>query len=302
MVDILEWINLDELPALIVLICLLWLIGGQMTRPSEFSNQWVRRTAAVTLLAYTGLAIHAWQPSGPTDLLVILIRALLATGLVGGLASIILPLSHAVGSEILSAMKTNHCDPLADARRRSEQERAAREAKERDRRGAEERTRRDALAAVKLRQAAAEAAKAERERHAKTDEARADVIRYYDEHESLLGESLPKALFRAQLQTRFPETVTPAQAWQAAQEMISAMQPLIAQAKERQQRVSEEDRQRQLQEAQRTKISTLTAWYEDQKRELERQLPAGRERDDIVSLLWDRYDELVKQTLKDLKP
>jgi len=302
MTPFLEWISFDELPELVVLICLLWVIGGQMTRPTEFSRRWQRRTAAAVLFAYVGLASYSWEPSGVSDLLAIVIRATLAAAFVAGLASIVLPLAQGAALEIRSAMKTNHRDHAAEARQRLEQERAEREAKARERREADERTRHAAQMEILRKTAAVAAARADRERHTTTDEARASVISFYDEHPALPAELLPRALFLAQLQTRFPEKVTPEQAWKAAEEMISAMQPLIAQAKERQQRETEEGRERQRQEEQRTRLSSLTAWYDEQRREIERQLPEGRERDDIVSQLWDRYDELVKQTLKELRP
>jgi hypothetical protein len=302
MIDFLEWINFDDLPALIVLICLLWVTAGQMTKPSEWSNRWVRRTAACTFLAYAASAAYAWQPSGPADLLCILLRGLLAAGLVSGLASIALPLSHAAGTEIISAMKTNCSGPRDDARRRGQEEHETQAARERERRAEAERARRAQHAEVERRRIALERATAERERHAKTDEARAMPIRFYDENRERLRDVLPEDLFRAQLQARFPESITPEQAWKAAEEMIAAMLPLVAKAREREEQIRQEERNRQLEEEQRTRLTSLTAWYEDQKRQIEGQLPPGREREDIIDQLWDRYDELVKQTLKELKP
>lgn len=234
MVSLLEWISFDELPALVVLIWLLWVTGGQMTRPTECSHRWVRRTAALTLIIYAGLAIDAFGPSGPTDLLSILVRALLAAGLVGGLASIVLPLAHAVGSEMVKAMTTNHRNTAAETRNRADQERATRESNERERRSAQERARHAAVAEEKRRQTAAEATtRAEQERHAKVAEARNPLVRLYDRHESLLGDVYPRELFEAQLRSRFSDSITTEQACKEAEEMIAAMQPLIAQGREK---------------------------------------------------------------------
>ena len=85
----------------------------------------------------------------------------------------------------------------------------------------EERTRRrqaeqaSAVPATERERASEQAAQAEQERKARIDEARNEVIQFYDEHEALLAD-LPRALFRSQLQNQFPATIAPEQAWQAA--------------------------------------------------------------------------------------
>lgn len=302
MVDVLEWINLDELPELIVLIGLLWVIGGKMTRPTDFSNRWLRRVVAMTLLTYSCTAIYAWSPSSAGDAVVILIRALLAAGLVGGAASIVLPLGHPLVLQVLEAMKRNRCDHFTEREQRLAQDRAAREARRRRWRNAQEAARQEAQAETKLREAAAEAGRLERERHAKTDEARATVIRFYASHEPLLRDTLPRDLVRAQLQTRFPGSVTAEQAWQAAQEMIASMLPLIAEAREQEQRAAKEEETKRSEDKQPMTIPGLTAWYKNTTREIEEHLPDGPEREDILHEVWDRYDELVKRTLKELQP
>jgi hypothetical protein len=245
MLNFLEWINFDELPALVVLIGLLWVISGQMTRPNEATNRWVRRTAAVSLIGYAVMAMCAWPPSSVSELLVIVIRAVLATGFVTGLASILLPLAHGLGTEIQAAMKRHHDHYRMEAEQRLAEERVRREAIERQPLDTEDPARRDSQSELLRQQAATEAAEAQRERQAQIDKARAYVIAYYREHESLLAKELPRVLFETQLHTRFPENITPEQAWKAAEEMITALQPLVQQARERQREEEKEQSKRE---------------------------------------------------------
>ena len=298
----LEWINLNELPELIVLIGLLWLIGQEMTQPTEFSNRWVRRIGVATLLVYVVGAIQTRPPYHVADLLAILVRALLAAGMVGGLASILVPLFHPLFQKTFIVMDNRRLGLFARARQWLTQRRAAWEAERRRRRSALEAARQARKAEATRRQAAVEAARTERRRRVSTDKARMTVIDFFTAHESLLTEKLPRALFRAQLQTRFPSGIAAQQAWLATQEMITDMLPLVGEARQERQRKGEEQEAKRAQEKRPMTVPELTAWYEKTTREIEEHLPAGSEREDILNEVWDRYDELVKKTLRELQP
>jgi hypothetical protein len=136
------------------------------------------------------------------------------------------------------------------------------------------------------------------------------VIGFYEVHAEPLAEALPPSLFRSQVETRFPESVTPEDAWQAAQDMIAEMLPLIAEAREKQrteqqkreeEAAAEERRQREPAER-REAVHRLTEWYEQEKAAIEQRLPEGPERDVILHELHDRYDQLMKEALRELTP
>lgn len=62
------------------------------------------------------------------------------------------------------------------------------------------------------------------------------------------------------------------------------------------------DEERRTREEERTAVRRLTRWYEDQKRQVERSIPAGEDREALLIVLWERYDELVKNSIKEMKP
>lgn len=214
MYQVLDLINLDEFVPLLVLICLLLIIGGQMTRPDLAMHQLARRLSAGTLLLYAAMGICTWQPLSVSDLLVILVRAILATGVVYGVATILLPVFQYVLGGTMSAIVQRNRQRAAESRQRAEQERAQREAAERERLEGEERTRRSAMSETERQRASEETTMTEGERRARAAEARAAVVQFYDQHESLISDALPRALFSTQLQNRFPAGVTPEQGWQ----------------------------------------------------------------------------------------
>lgn len=107
---------------------------------------------------------------------------------------------------------------------------------------------------------------ASRERRAKREDARIEVVHFYEDHAHLLREALPPALFRSQLNARFLEIMTPEAAWHAAQEMIAGMLPFVAEARERQRAREEEARER----AERTRqLQKQIHELEDQLRRLQ---------------------------------
>ena len=230
---LLDWINPEEFPTLVVLIGLLIFTARQMVRPDSLVYRQASRLAGATIVLYAALGIHAWGLSSARDLLVLLIRAILAAGVAFGISTLILAVVHHVVGDPMTAMASTYRQWTAEYHRRLAEEQARRQAAEAKRREREENARRAPILERERRRQADEAARVERERHARTDEARAEVIGFYDGHAELLAESLPSSLFKSQLQTRLPETITPDQAWQAVQEMIGEMLPLIAAARER---------------------------------------------------------------------
>lgn len=306
----LNWINLDETLTLLVLICLLVFTGWQMARPDTLAYRHACKSAAATLLLYGVLAVSAWGLSSAGDLLAIVVRAMLAAGIVFGLSSIILAaVYHTVGDPV-QAVAGKFREWKAECERRVAQNEARREAAERARREREEQARLAPLLEEERRRQAEEAAQYRQHCDVRIDEARAEVIGFYDGHSELLAEALPPSLFRSQIETRFPESVTPEDAWQAAQDMLAEMLPLIAEAREKQrteqqkqeEEAAEEERRQREPAQRREAIHRLTEWYEQEKVAIEQRLPEGPERDVILHELHDRYDQLMKEALRELTP
>ncbi len=74
------------------------------------------------------------------------------------------------------------------------------------------------------------------------------------------------------------------------------------QKRERRARAEAEEDERKERERKRRSIGDLTAWYEEQKRIIEERFPADRQRDVLLLELYTRYDELLKQTLREATP
>src|SRR5438552_428668 len=101
---LLDWFTLDDIVPLIVLICLLIFIGGQMTRPTADTRRITRRVAYTTFVLYAGTALYSWGASGPVHVLGIVLRASLATGLAFGLTMIAIPSIEGIAA--LAKVKT----------------------------------------------------------------------------------------------------------------------------------------------------------------------------------------------------
>lgn len=201
----------------------------------------------------------------------------------------------------------------AEARRRSYERQCRRDALERQRLEQEEQERLQPLLEQQRQQDLAEEARRERERFAKTDEARAEVIRFYEEHAALLKDLYPRSLFSTNLQTKFPPSIGPADAWLAAQDIITGMLPSIAEAREKG-RIHREEAVKRDEEALKAEQATkdaenrlhaptrLTEWYDRERSSIEQRLPAGLQRDVVLQELQDRYDELVREAIQEARP
>lgn len=310
MYQILDWINPDDFVTLLVLICLLVFTGWQMAQPDLHAYRQARRVAGAALVLYIVLAVSAWGVPTASALLPIVVRAMLAAGIVFGLTSIVLAVVYRAVGDPMKAVAGKFREWKAECQQRSAQNQARREAAERERYERAELARRAPLLEEQRRRQAEETARNRQHREARVNEARAEVTAFYDGHAELLAEALPPSLFRSQIETRFPESVTPEDAWQAAQEMIAEMLPLIAEAREKQrteqqkrdEEAAKEERRQREPEERREAVHRLTEWYEEEKAAIEQRLPEGPERDVILHELHDRYDQLMKEALRELTP
>lgn len=92
--------------------------------------------------------------------------------------------------------------------------------------------------------AADEAASRRVKSDAEVGRAIAEVEQFYAENRETLAAALPAALFRIQLQTRFPNSIHVDRAWLVAGEMLSEMLPLIEAGRERANQLEAASRQR----------------------------------------------------------
>jgi hypothetical protein len=234
------------------------------------------------------MGIYAWGPNGATELLVIVVRASLAAGAAFGLALVTLgPAAFLIGQAkawvpARSTMKPTKppmqiVQPVVRPRDYAGEERA------------------------------------EKERMNKIDDATTLAREFYDEHSDVLKESLPAALFKTQMHTQFPDTITPEQAWQAAQAMIADMIPLIAKShelerakKEEEQRKSElaKDEATKLEEATKKQLTMerLIEWRSTEEARLKEHLPPGHELTVHLLNLTQRFDDLMRETIDEAQP
>ena len=287
MASFLDFIRLSEAPELIILAMLLAFIGGQMARPDSDTYRRARQITAAVFVLYTVTGIFAWGISGVTELLLIILRAALAATISFGLALVTLaPAEFLIGQakRWMPARPTLPLHALKPA----------------------------PPVPVAIRDFAAEN-RAEKERMNRIDDARNVAARFYDEHQQLLAESLPTALFQTQCQTRFPTGIGPEQAWSAAEQMIAEMLPQIAKARECkradqdiERRLIEQAREEELRkketEERRSAFLKLAEWYQHEQETIRQSLPDELDREDAMRQLFQRYDQLMKDTYAEMKP
>ncbi|HYH66446.1 MAG TPA: hypothetical protein VD866_17265 [Urbifossiella sp.] len=118
----------------------------------------------------------------------------------------------------------------------------------------------------------------------------------------LIGEHLKRAApERAARRERLVEAVRQRRAgWELQRH--ERQRQVRERERERQERQAEHDHASQEREHRRTAIPRLTKWYEEQKAEIERAIPAGTDRETVLLTLWDRYDQLLKELLEEMKP
>jgi len=287
MATLLDFIQLSEAPELLILAMLLAFIGGQMARPDSPTYQKARRITAAVFLLYAMMAIFAWGIVEVTHLLQIILRASLAASISFGLAVVTLaPAEFLIGS-------VKKWMPAPTKARPPEPKPAP-------------------PVPVATRDYAAEE-HTEHERVKRIDDARNVAARFYEEHQQVLAESLPPALFQAQCQTRFPTGIGPEQAWSVAEQMIADMLPLIAKGRELK-RAEQEDKRKEAEQAReeefkkketeerRNAFQKLAEWYQHEQEIIRQSLPGELDQEDAMRQLFERYDELMKTTYAEMKP
>lgn len=88
--SILEAINLQESVPIVVLIFLLTIVGNQMIAFRPETHRWALRLAAAAFIGYALAALGTWPPAEAWDVVAIVVRAMLACGLVLAISKIAL--------------------------------------------------------------------------------------------------------------------------------------------------------------------------------------------------------------------
>ncbi len=309
----LDWINPSEFLPLLVLVALTLFVADKVIGPDGTTYNHARRFAAGVFLVYLILGCVEWPPAGATDLLMVIVRAALAAAVGFAAAALVHALSTRLIGDPIEAVLSWSRKRHEELARRARERQTERERLEGEKRRRAEAARLKPIQEQQRRQLAEAAARQERERHVRTDEARAEVIQFYDQHATVLADTLPPSLLKSNLQTRFPPSIMPAEAWAAARDMIAEMLPLIAAAREQArqretadreaaERAAELERLARQAEDRRQAPSRLTEWYEREKAAIEGQLPDGPERAVILTELHNRYDQLVKEALQEIQP
>jgi hypothetical protein len=107
---LLELIDLNEVVPIMALTYLLAMVGSLMIHPRSVDALWAGRIAAGTFIVYTLAGLVAWAPSRVSEALSIVVKAILAAGLVWAISRIVLPVfffvyDRTVGAAIREAEK-----------------------------------------------------------------------------------------------------------------------------------------------------------------------------------------------------
>ena len=293
MVRILDLVQLKETIELSLLILLLLFISEKVARPDSTVFRYARWLSAAIFVVYliTGFAVE--RPTGLGDIVLNVLRAALASGLAFGVTTLSVGLLAIVVGDPWTAFNGWRHRVAAQNQQRTFELKARTQQRERERSAMVEHARQKPIKEQEQRRAAKAAAGVERERHSWTDEARAEVLRYYDQHKDVLAETMPPSLLRSRLQTKFPPCISPADAWQAAQDLINEMLPLVAVGREKHrarqeearklaEQAKDEERRRTDAEERRNAFQKLADWYQREKRTILELLPEGLDRDDAL--------------------
>lgn len=284
----LEWFRLEEFFPIVMISLLLVFISQQIMGPDSETYRRARYCTSAVFFLYAGMGIYAFVPASVTELLIIVVRALLASGFAYGLSLVTLgPAAFLIGR--VRALTRSKAKPAPV-----------------------EPPRPTTQPATKPRDLAAEQ-RVEKERMNKIDDAKSLTSEFYEEHAEVLKESLPAALFKTQMRTKFPDTISPDQAWQAAQGMIAEMIPFISKSREQQRAEEEETRKRDEQAseeamklddaAKRTvTMERLIEWKKAEEARLKENLPPGNELEVHLINLAQRFDDLMKTTIDEAQP
>ena len=284
----LEWFRLEEFLPIVLIALILIFIGQQMVRPDSETYRRARYCTSAVFLLYAGMGIYAFGPASVTELLLIVVRALLASGVAFAVSLVALgPTTFIVRQVKVLMTRSSAPKPAEPSAPTLQPVRRPRDYE------AEQR--------------------AETERMNRIDDAKALTSEFYEEHADVLKESIPVALFKTQMHTRFPDNINPEQAWQAAQGMIAEMIPFIATAREQQRAEQEESRKRDQQAkevAQKLEDATkqtltmerLIAWRTAEEERLNANLPEGPELKVHLINLAERFSDLMKTAIDEAQP
>ena len=241
MIRLLNLIQTDEFFPLLLLIGLLRMVGIQMAESFPKVRAYARRISGAVFIAYGILASITFTPDGAWDCVLIAVRALLAAGVMLGFSLIAFSAIEMIYQNTAIPYFAERRERIDDERRRVRATEDQRNAEESDRLKAEWQGRLSAAQqASEIKQTEA-ALKADLAWQAVTDAARDEVVKFYEEFESLLRDSIPRALFRSRIEIGFPKSKKAVEPWKTAQEMIAEMLPCIHEAKQRR-RVDEQER------------------------------------------------------------
>lgn len=263
----LELISVDDTLPLLVLIAMLSIINSQLTRPDAAAYRHARRAAAGLFAAYAVSSLVFIRIHSAGELLLIVVRCSLASGLTYGVTALILgALTATVGDPILAIYRRYRAWRESARSRRVERQRKL-HAAQAERRERDERMRRAPQEEEARRQHEAALNAAEQQRKERVGEAKSAVTRYYEAHADLLQDTLPPVLFESRMQTRFPESLTPEKAWETAQEMLAEMLPTITAEKAKRQQADRATEQRKQEiERRRRSIERLQIAIEEMQR------------------------------------
>jgi hypothetical protein len=288
MLDFLDFFRLEELFEFFALICLLAWIGGQITGSNSKLVRGSLRAGSIVFFVYVVLALYQWGIDGPSQAIVILLRALLAAGVTYGVSLLVaLPIAFLV----------RLAKPVFTRRPRQQPIRIVEPVR---------------MSPPPVRDIKAEL-QMERDRNEKVEGAKTLLNQFYDEHYPLLEESMPRALFTSQMQIRFFDGMSSDAAWQVVCQSVTEMLPHIEKGRERKQTQTESE-MAQAKEAQsnarmesqalasKDRMQRITQWYVTEKQRLQE---AIEDPDDLISLLnelREHHDKLMKETIKDFQP
>ena len=268
MLDFLDFFRLEEFFEFVALICLLAWVGGQITGSNSKLIRGSLRAGSIVFFVYVGLALYQWGIDGPSQGIVILLRALLAAGVTFGLSLVVaLPI----------AFIARIAKPVFAWRPRKRLIRMVKPVR---------------MSPPPVRDIRAEM-QMERDRREKVEGAKTLLNQFYDEHSTLLEESMPRALLTSQMQIRFFEGMSSDLAWQVVCQSVAEMLPHIKKGRHRRKAQSESELA-QAKEAQATaqkehealaskdRMQRITQWYIAEKKRIEESI---EDEDDRMNLL-----------------
>lgn len=286
--SILDFFRLEDAIEILVLAGMLSLVAGQITNPDFEAYRRTRRVTAVVFLLYLAAGVLAFGASSATDILVIAMRAFLAACMAHGIVLVATAPAAFITGKVKEFAMSRKCVPPPSMESVH-------------------------IPIIETRDPDSDR-RLENERVSKIEDARTLASGFYEEHAELLKEILPPALFTTKIRTRFPDGISPEQAWIAANEIISELVQLLKTASEQKRALEEQDRQRsdkvkeedrKMQEAEARKgaIERLVEWKRDEEEKIRRLLPAdGFDQDDAIRRLADRYDQLMQEALAEARP